>query len=404
MLIIYSALTLGGIETFIVRMAKERHKSGLVTKVLLCCELEENDKYLINELYQCAEVILYKEITKKIAFNKRRVLLIDRLEKKKVTNLLSGVEHIHSSRGLFLLLAIKLNKIAKHNIPITVGFYHTDTHAKGLLLNSYYEKINSKLVLEHMPKENLFCFSQGVIEHFKKNFDLDLTGASSFRLGVVDKKEIEITREKGEVLKVCSVGRLVSFKTYNINMLKVVSELVERDIRIEYHIYGDGPERNNITALINKLGLSGVVKLKGNLDYKDFDKVVQKYDIFVGSGTAIIQASALGVPSIVGIEYLHEELTYGYFSNVHKYEYNINGLAIDKVPIVECILTYINSNDEERYNLKRQHLDAINDFTNTKCSNEFEKAKNRIRPLSPFSYNKLYYDFSRAISKILNRQ
>lgn len=50
MLFIYGALPVGGIETFFVRMAKERFSKGLFTAILLQSKPEESDPVLLAEM------------------------------------------------------------------------------------------------------------------------------------------------------------------------------------------------------------------------------------------------------------------------------------------------------------------------------------------------------------------
>ena len=57
MLIIYGAFRLGGIETFFLRLAKERFSSNLVTKFLFLSVRSQSDEIYIKQLEQFASVI-----------------------------------------------------------------------------------------------------------------------------------------------------------------------------------------------------------------------------------------------------------------------------------------------------------------------------------------------------------
>ena len=57
MLFIYGALPVGGIETFFVRMAKERFKKKLSTSILLLSKPEQSNNELLSEIKKYANVI-----------------------------------------------------------------------------------------------------------------------------------------------------------------------------------------------------------------------------------------------------------------------------------------------------------------------------------------------------------
>ena len=59
--------------------------------------------------------------------------------------------------------------------------------------------------------------------------------------------------------------------------------------------------------------------------------------VFVGSGTSIIESSALGIPSIIGIESNNDGETYGFFSNLRGYSYNEDNLDIEKKTYYEIL-------------------------------------------------------------------
>ena len=64
------------------------------------------------------------------------------------------------------------------------------------------------------------------------------------------------------------------------------------------------------------------VILKGILDYNKFNEVVSLANVFVGNGTAVLEAANLSVPSIVGIESCEDPITYGYISDIEEFDYN----------------------------------------------------------------------------------
>lgn len=400
MLFIYGALPVGGIETFFVRMVKERAKLGLPSSILLLSEPEESDEVLLEEMINHAQVLFPHDLFSTISCFSRRFPLISPVKKNVLLKLFKEVDQIHVFDGMHALLGDRFNKITGKKIPITVGFYHYIKYLWGNENIPYFERLNRKFIFDFLPKEALLMFSEGNKELYEKHKKMNFAKSQVFRLGVVDKRDVELHGSLNSPLKIVAVGRLVEFKTYNFYMLEVLSDLKKQDVFIRFDIYGDGPLKHELLERIKQLNLTGSVALKGTLDYSKFDETVSKYDLFIGSGTAIIQAASLGVPSIVGVENVIQPKTYGYFSDVHQYEYNLKGLDLPLVSVQRTIEDYISMDKKERVALKKAHLESTKEFTNESCQISMDALKAIKMPDLNFSYNCWVYEVSRALDKI----
>lgn len=400
MLFIYSALPVGGIETFFVRMAQERKKIGLPTAILLLSKPEASDKELLSEMRQHAEVFFPEDLFLFIPVFSQRFPLLSPVKKHVLNDLFKHVDQIHVSNGMHALLGYRLSKLADKNIPITVGFYHYINYLWGGDHVAHFEKLNRKFVFEYLPHEALMMFSEGNRQLYTKQKNMSFDQAQTFRLGVVDKKKVKLSGERNTPLKIVAVGRLVEFKTYNFYMLDALNALRAKGISVKFDIYGDGPLKGQVQEKIDKLNLNDLVCLKGTLKYSKFDSVVSQYDLFIGSGTAIIQAASLGVPSIVGVENVIQPKTYGYFSVVYQYEYNLKGLNLPLISVEKMIGDYSTMNKSERYQLKQAHLDSIEAFTNVACQKSMDILKEINMPEKPFKFNCWVYELSRVIDWI----
>lgn len=397
MLFIYSTLALGGIETFFVRMAKERHRKGLVTKILLLSVPEQSNMSLLREMKKYARVYFISEIYTTLTFLFKKFPLLAPINKNKFTEMLDGVTQLHAFGGMHLLLANRFNELLKQKLPITFGFYHYITYAWGKWDIAYYERIHRKFLFEYLPRKSIMFCTEGVKDFYIKQMGIDLSDANNFRLGVVDKNNKILDGSINKTLKIVAVGRLVEFKTYNFFMLNVLKNLLDKGVEIIFDVYGDGSDKVKLETRIKELGIEKNVFLKGSLEYDLFDSVIQNYDIFIGSGTAVIQAAGLGVPSIIGIENMLEPKTYGYFSDVYMHEYNIKGLDLPLLDISQMIMDYIALEKADRKKLKQKHIDSIEIFTNEFCSDRMEEMKNIQMPKEKFKYNSLMYEVSRVI-------
>lgn len=403
MLLIYGALAIGGIETFFVRLAKERFRRNLTTKLILLETKTASDAYLLTEIQKYAEVYYAEDLFKILSFLGRKIPLITPLNKKKLDIILKDVQHVHVTGGLTALIAYRIKTEIKKDLILTVGFYHSLEYLWGNYNIPFFEKINRKFVLNTLPKKNLFLFSETMISFYQKK-NIDLRKSQTFRIGVIERTKNPIKKEytSADTLKVCSVGRLVSFKSYNTWMIDVVCELKGMGVNITYDIYGDGALHEFLEKKIRDLGLDDIIKLKNQIPYSQFHETVLRYDLFVGSGTAIVEASSLGVCSIIGIESIIEPKTYGFFSDFSTIDYNISNLDLKKVNVIELILDFKSLTTTEKSILSFKHIESINSFYIDTCNNNFERFATCEDQEYEFKIPKLLYslDFLRFMAMI----
>lgn len=399
MLIIYGALSLGGIETFIVRLAKQRFMEGKKTKICLILppELNRNNFDLLDTVQQFAEIYYFDDLFEK-KFIHWRLFLLHKLNKIKITQILEDCDLIHVADGQSALIAQEFIKVSQKKIPITVGVYHSLEFSWKSKIQPYFERINRKFIYSEMDSTNLLCFSQSTKDFLIKQTGYELANAQIFRLGVVDKIELatQVNNQIKDVYKICTVGRLVDFKTYNIWLPEVIFNLNAKGYHISLDIYGEGDMEEDIKKMIEQY--PDYTKLLPSFDYSKFNNVVQKYDLFIGSGTAIVQASALKIPSIIGIESIKEPLTYGFFSGFYRYEYHRDGLPFKKILVSDLIQEYIVSSSVQKADLKIKHQLAANEFSIEECSAHMEKPLYQV--MNYFHYNRYLYSLSKILFQI----
>lgn len=106
---------------------------------------------------------------------------------------------------------------------------------------------------------------------------------------------------------VISVGRLTWEKGW-YDLVRVAHSLLEYKT-IRFLCVGDGPEREQITEMVQRLRISDTVRFSGNIPYKDMADVFRIADVFVLAslptriwneqfGGVLIEAMATGLPII----------------------------------------------------------------------------------------------------------
>lgn len=403
MLFIYGDLPMGGIETFILRLFKSRAENKLKSKLLLISTEDRCNKELLGKIRQNAEVVFWDALYSSPRFVNDFFPLFANLKSDRCTDLLEEVEHIHVYEGMHGLIANKLNRLCNRQIPISVGMYHSKKFLWGKNNLPYYEALNRKFLFEYLPGELVYFFSEDVKMLYSKEYSKSFKLGQTFRIGVIDEAKKRCHGTDDSKFSICSVGRLVDFKTYNYLMLDIVKQLLEEGVQVKFDIYGNGPNMNALTNAIQEKGLEQEVKLKGQIEYSKFNDTVSEYDLFIGSGTSIIQASSVGVPSIVGIEHNTEPTTYGYFCDVHKREFNIPDIDIKKVNIKTLIESVATMEPSELEELSLKHVECSRIFTNKECMQNFENSSKVKMPSEYFKFNRFYYEFSRVISGIAYR-
>jgi glycosyltransferase involved in cell wall biosynthesis len=106
-----------------------------------------------------------------------------------------------------------------------------------------------------------------------------------------------------EAQRVICVGRLSWEKAHELT-LKAWVGVLGKFPSAKLMFVGEGPEREKIEKLISELGISGSVRLTGNLPHKQVLEEISKSEVFIcpslaeGLGNVFIEAQACGVPPI----------------------------------------------------------------------------------------------------------
>ena len=398
MLIIYGALGLGGIETFFVRLAKERFKKNKKTKILLLtpAEFGVNNSDLFETIKKYAEIYYFDDVFDKKIIN-WRFFLLHHLNKENLKKILIDCEQIHVTDAQNALLAESMLSKINKKIPITVGMYHSLEFAWGNDFLPFFEKINRKFIYEVLDSNNIICFSQTTKDFVRKKTGYDIVNAHTFRLGVIESNKIYKSSKSSKSIRMCAVGRLADFKTYNFWMPEVIKKLNNDGYSISLDIYGDGDKENEVKSAI-KDSLS-FIRLLPPFKYSNFDEIVSRYDLFIGSGTAIIQAASLGIPSIIGIESISEPLTYGFFTDFYQYEYHLKSLNFEKVEVYNTIKEFIEMPEKDKQNLSFKHYQVAHFFSISNCEESMSKGPYSLS--RKFIFNKYRYTLSQIFFRIL---
>lgn len=304
-LMIYDQLYIGGIETLIVRTSKWLIDHGYDVKLILRDKgtlFESLDNDVQVRVYGNWFELLFTPFLANIIFR---------------GSFFQGEHIVYTFRPEGLWIASVLAKVKKKEIKVLNCVYHPfEFFMKGQ--EHYQTKFYSQLLQSKFPSKNLAFMNlpckRSHEQFFKKAFD----NAFIFPLPVTG-HSVQAMKRNPVKYKLVSIGNFKSFKSYNTYMVDVVDQLIQDGFPIQYDIYGEGEMRAEIEDRIKKKNLSQYIHLKGQVDYKNFRDVLTDSFLFIGMGTAAVEAALCKLPTIVATCDL--ATSYGYM-------YNMPGFAV----------------------------------------------------------------------------
>ena len=127
----------------------------------------------------------------------------------------------------------------------------------------------------------------------------------------LDTSHFEPAERRPKWGKIVSVGRLAAMKEYNFYMVDVVKELRRRGHDVTWSIFGGGEYEAEVRKRIQTAGLEDVITMEGSIPYHKFWQCLSDAYVFVGMGTAILEAAWFRVPNVYALAYDREGVTYG---------------------------------------------------------------------------------------------
>jgi len=162
-----------------------------------------------------------------------------------------------------------------------------------------------------IPDESKLFMSRTVRRNHERSYNRSMS-CSSVCVLPIDVLKYRLVARNPCRTRIVSVGRLVDFKTYNLYMLDVVRSLREAGIPVTWDVYGTGPLLKEMQRKALRWGLCDSVLFHGAIPYEQFGDIMCSAGVFVGMGTALLEAAACGVPSIVAVPHEVEGRTYGW--------------------------------------------------------------------------------------------
>jgi len=189
----------------------------------------------------------------------------------------------------------------KNKIPIFIS-----EHLKEFLLDNGFSKFQKNLIKKtYQFVDKIIVPSSAMKKSILKKFHQDREKVTVIP-NPVDEAFLtaEIVHKKDiSEFKFVTVSLFRPEKRINW-LIKAFKELVRERQNLRLVIIGDGPEKNNIFRLINKLNVKKFITLTGYLSKEEIIKILQKCHAYIQTsqvetfGMSIVEAMALGLPVI----------------------------------------------------------------------------------------------------------
>jgi glycosyltransferase involved in cell wall biosynthesis len=189
-------------------------------------------------------------------------------------------------------------------------------------------------------------------------------------------------------------------KEYNLYLIDVVARLRQKGYPVRWTIFGEGGFAEEMKARISLLGLNEAIDLKGKLTYSQFAMAMQHAYVFVGMGTAIVEAALCGVPGVVALACDRSGITYG---PLYRFPFGNIGHRMDHTPgttveaEIERIFKLQKHEYEEEIRRNREYAQAYGmDLSMDKFLGFVDEASAPMK-----SYSLFYYYYAHRLIELV---
>lgn len=376
-LFVLGQLTLGGLETYCLRMCRALAARGHSLEV-----------WVVKRNFDEALLSSYREVVP--------VRFLTRLSPvpllARAPGAPAGVDLVFTTGRLSLLfgaLSLKGRRAAR----LVAGVFSQWEYAEDRL--DYKSRI-SKDILDQIGARNVVFCTEGCRTSHEPALGAGVAESHVSPL-LVELPAVRpadpVPRSPDDPIHIVSVGNFTPFKTYHFTLPAVAGNLRAAGIKLHWTVFGDGLEREKIKRVIAEAGVEDIVTLAGRVPYERFREEVRKADLYIGSGTTLIEASALGVPSLVALDDNPDATTPGFFCD--RRGIYTSDVAGDErlVPFADAIAGFAAMSEKERVDLSERSIRSARSYSIERAEEEMATLLATARPVRPriSPRMKLYY-------------
>ena len=320
---------LGGIEVLEIKIAKELSAQGFEITVALN---EADGATIAGESLNVFTHRGYSDL-----ISRSNELILD-------TNKSVVLATLHPSAAMAALCVAEGMKCTEPSVD--VRFFQWVSHSRAFFFSGAAVSSLLKKAFFLLPKDSTYFMSKLAREIHSAHWNKTLEEYGVLQIAGRNPTAYN-TSATTNVIRIVSVGRLVPFKSYNRHAPTIVEKLRSEGLDVTWDIWGYGPDESIISEEIDKLGVSSSVTLRGALDHSLFDETVSEYDVFIGVGTAALEAGKTKTPTIVAAENSGDHC-YGFIFETPAGSIGEVVDSFPQTPLIDCIMKFCNADEIER--------------------------------------------------------
>lgn len=365
-LFIIGQAALGGIETYSLRMCRELHRRGHRLDVWII--KPGGDQALLDEFRRVAEVRFLSKLTPVPLLPTAPAVPAD-------------CDLVFTTGRLSLIFgALALRP--PHCPPLVAGVFSQWEYSG--VANDYKSRISHD-VIQQIGMQNLVFCTEGCRQFHSSTFGDKIENSiiSPLLIDLPAPASIKSAETNRTPLRIVSVGSFTSFKTYNFVLPSVIAELRRAGIQLEWTIYGNGQELTRIRAAINNAGAEKFIHLAGTMDYSKFAETVGNADLYIGAGTTLIEASAIGVPALVALDDNPVATTPGFFAD-RMGTFTSDWADGDQlIPFRDAIIDFATMSQDARQALRDRSIARARAYSIGGAEREIQRIISNAKPSCP---------------------
>lgn len=328
--------TLGGIETWLTRVLPGLQRMGHQVALLTRPPVEPWDET--------------SEIVDRLSDDGVRIHLAGRhwFRHRAIEPPLPAADVLFAGNLNALLLAALVQQELMPEASVVAGVFHPREYcSKAPLIERRWSQHLTERLIRDMPVENFVCCSEGMARQTGACLGRDLSGAPVFPIPIDIERFRPEPKRAVERGKIVSIARLHPLYQHHDQMIDIIREFRERGQMFTYHAYGYGPTRTELEAKVRRAGVEDAVFFHGAVPYARIPDVLEDAWAFVGTGTALLEAAASGIPSLVVVPDHPKPVAHGWIQDVPTNEFGGNIPGHPVYPIADCLVSLAERTDQE---------------------------------------------------------
>lgn len=377
-LFVIGQFTVGGVETYVLRIAKALIADGVDVEVWIV--KPSFDPALLTQLQALVQV----------RFLTPRWMAYPIMVRS--PDLPDDVDMVFTTGRLALFFAAQSCVRIARPVRLVAGVFSQWEYVENP--RDPKSTLAGALVDQLGPRNMVFCTEGSRTDHVASLGHAYSASLVSPLLVDLPAARPRAPRRAGDPLQIVSVSRLVNFKTSNLQMAEVVARLNAAGVPARWTLYGDGPERGKIEETIGAAGAQAYVALPGPVPYTDLPRVISAADVYVGGGTTLIEASALGVPALVAQDSNPEPTSPGFLCD--RDGVYTSDISDDDVltPIVDHLARFAAMDEDQAQALSERSRRKAQSYGVQQARTEYEAIYRQAEPIRvalPASFQPIYF-------------